>query len=125
METKCTCERPDDNICDYCEKQQEETILVDAKNKCTDKSNIQEGWNSYYDNIINKYWKTTNSKRLEEIITKLDSLLEIDFQSYYLIHSKFYRLLIKKQQEELNYKFFGYKATIDVNNFVDRVFRKK
>jgi hypothetical protein len=50
-------------------------------------------WNECYDNMINKYWKTTNSKRLEEILTKLDSLLEEDFQSYYLIHSKFSRLL--------------------------------
>ena len=34
METnKCTCERPDDNTCEYCEKQQEESILADAKNK--------------------------------------------------------------------------------------------
>ena len=38
-------------------------------------------WNERYDNMINKYWKTTNSKRLEEILTKLDSLLEEDFQS--------------------------------------------
>ena len=58
-------------------------------------------WNEYYDNMINKYWKTTNSVRLEEIITKLDALLESDFQSYYLIHSKFSRLFFKKQQEEL------------------------
>ncbi len=125
MENKCTCERPDDNTCEYCEKQQEQSILADAKNKPTDKSNIQEGWNSYYDNVINKYWKTTSSKTLEGLVTKLDSLLEEDFQSYYLIHSKFYRLLIKKQQEELNYKFFGYKATIDANNFVDSFFRRK
>ena len=33
-------------------------------------------WNECYDNTINKYWKTTKSKRLEEILTKLDSLLE-------------------------------------------------
>lgn len=79
-----------------------------------------DNWNSHYDNMINKYWKTTNSKRLEEILTKLDSLLEEDFQSYYLIHSKFNRLLIKKHQEELNYKFFDYKTTIDANNFVNR-----
>ena len=51
-------------------------------------------WNECYDNMINKYWKTTNSKRLEEILTKLDSLLEEDFQLYYLIHSKFSRLLL-------------------------------
>ena len=76
-------------------------------------------WNECYDNTIIKYWKTTNSKRLEELITKLDSLLEKDFQSYYLIHSKFSRLLIKKQQEEFNRLFFGYKATIDANNFVN------
>jgi hypothetical protein len=76
-------------------------------------------WNECYDNTINKYWKTTKSKRLEEILTKLDSLLEEDFQSYYLIHSKFSRLLIKKQKEELNYIFFGYEAKIDANNFVN------
>lgn len=76
-------------------------------------------WNESYDNMINKYWKTTNSKRLEEILTKLDSLLEEDFQSYYLIHSKFNRLLFKKQQEEFNRLFFDYKATIDANNFVN------
>jgi hypothetical protein len=76
-------------------------------------------WNELYDNMINKYWKTTNSKRLEEILTKLDSLLEEDFQLYYLIHSKFSRLLIKKQQEEFNRLFFDYKAIIDANNFVN------
>ncbi len=32
MENKCTCERPDDNTCEYCEKQQEESILAEAKN---------------------------------------------------------------------------------------------
>ena len=78
-----------------------------------------DNWNERYDNMINKYWKTTNSKRLEEILTKLDSLLEEDFQSYYLIHSKFSRLLIKKQQEEFNRLFFDYKAIIDANNFVN------
>lgn len=31
MENKCTCERPDDNTCEYCEKQQEESILKKAK----------------------------------------------------------------------------------------------
>jgi hypothetical protein len=30
---KCTCERPDDNTCEYCEKQQEQSILEEAKNK--------------------------------------------------------------------------------------------
>ena len=81
-------------------------------------------WNERYDNMINKYWKTTNSIRLEEIVTNLDSLLEEDFQSYYLIHSKFNRLLIKKQQEEFKRRFFGYKATIDANNFVDNFLRR-
>jgi hypothetical protein len=82
-------------------------------------------WNECYDNTINKYWKSTKSKRLEEILTKLDSLLEEDFQSYYLIHSKFSRLLIKKQQEELNYIFFGYKAKIDAENFVNSFLRTR
>ena len=35
-------------------------------------------WNECYDNTINKYWKTTNLKRLEELLAKLDSLLEED-----------------------------------------------
>jgi hypothetical protein len=81
-------------------------------------------WNERYENMINKYWKTTNSIRLEEIVTNLDSLLEEDFQSYYLIHSKFNRLLIKKQQEEFKRRFFGYKAKIDANNFVDNFLRR-
>ena len=81
-------------------------------------------WNESYDNMINKYWKTTNSIRLEEIVTNLDSLLEEDFQSYYLIHSKFSRLLFKKQEEEFKSRFFGYKATIDANNFVDKFLRR-
>jgi hypothetical protein len=74
--------------------------------------------------MVNKYWKTTNSTRLEEILIKLDSLLEEDFQLYYLIHSKFNRLLIKKQQEEFNRLFFGYNAKIEANNFVDS-FRRR
>ena len=81
-------------------------------------------WNESYINMVNKYWKTTNSTRLEEILIKLDSLLEEDFQLYYLIHSKFNRLLIKKQQEEFNRLFFGYNAKIEANNFVDN-FRRR
>ena len=30
METKCTCERPDDNTCEYCEKQSSIQILREA-----------------------------------------------------------------------------------------------
>lgn len=30
METKCTCERPDDNTCDYCEQQSSIQILKEA-----------------------------------------------------------------------------------------------
>jgi sulfate adenylyltransferase subunit 1 (EFTu-like GTPase family) len=30
---ECTCQRPDDNTCEYCEKQEYQIILADAKNK--------------------------------------------------------------------------------------------
>jgi hypothetical protein len=33
METKCTCERPDDNTCDYCEQQSSIQILEEAAAK--------------------------------------------------------------------------------------------
>jgi hypothetical protein len=33
METKCTCERPDDNTCDYCEQQSSIQILKEAAEK--------------------------------------------------------------------------------------------
>ena len=33
METKCTCERPDDNTCDYCEQQSSIQILKEAAAK--------------------------------------------------------------------------------------------
>jgi len=33
MKTKCTCERPDDNTCEYCEKQSSIQILEEAAAK--------------------------------------------------------------------------------------------
>ena len=45
-ETKCTCERPDDNTCDYCEQQSSIQILKEAAAKIYPISGPNSMWNS-------------------------------------------------------------------------------
>jgi hypothetical protein len=49
METKCTCERPDDNTCDYCEQQSSIQILKEAAERY---SSISFNRQDLYDGFI-------------------------------------------------------------------------
>jgi hypothetical protein len=40
-ESKCTCERPDDNVCDYCEEQESKHILSEAKKRAKHTDEIE------------------------------------------------------------------------------------
>jgi hypothetical protein len=40
--TKCTCERPDDYVCDYCDEQESKRILKEAKERHSNKENPED-----------------------------------------------------------------------------------
>ena len=67
-----------------------------------------------------QYWRIESVRRALE---KLDSLLENEFEKYYLIHSKFFRLYISLQFKNLH----SFKQEINtsraIDHFVDSIKR--
>lgn len=50
---KCTCERPDDNTCDYCEEQEKKQILANARLNAHKQETLEEAANrEYNDNLF-------------------------------------------------------------------------
>jgi hypothetical protein len=45
---KCTCERPDDYTCDYCDEQESKRILKEAKERHNLQETVEEAAKKYY-----------------------------------------------------------------------------
>jgi hypothetical protein len=68
-ETKCTCERPDDNTCNYCEQESSIQILEEAAAKIYPISGPNSMWNSLQQDgfIEGAKWQQERSYNEEEV----------------------------------------------------------
>jgi hypothetical protein len=79
METKCTCERPDDNTCDYCEQQSSIQILKEAAERY---SSISFNRQDLYDGFIEgASWQTKRMYSEEEVRKMLFDLGDVLFNN--------------------------------------------
>ena len=54
---KCTCERPDDYACDYCEEQELKRIMKEAKERHSNQETLEEAAKKYHeDNEFKSYY---------------------------------------------------------------------
>jgi hypothetical protein len=81
METKCTCERPDDNTCDYCEQQSSIEILEEAADRIYPISGPNSMWNSLQQDgfIEGAKWQAERMYSEEEVIQLVSDWNTFDF----------------------------------------------
>lgn len=77
---ECICERPDDNVCDYCDEQESKKILQEAKNKANKIETIEDGYNKVFNGKVDRVLKAgfiAGAKWKEENTTNhLNSFIE-------------------------------------------------
>jgi hypothetical protein len=80
-ETKCTCERPDDNTCDYCEQQSSIQILEEAAAKIYPISGPNSMWNSLQQDgfIAGAKWQQERSYSEEDMKQFAEWLIKINY----------------------------------------------
>ena len=76
--SKCTCERPDDYTCDYCDEQESKRILREAKEKL---------WQPVVNNF-NVYEAEKELKNCPLIVKQYVKLLKEDIDRWKEINSK-------------------------------------
>jgi hypothetical protein len=115
---KCTCERPDDNACDYCDEQESKRILKEAKERYSEQETLEKAAKKYYEDnqfksnyphspysfIDGAKWQAERMYSEEEVLTILyfRSIYQDHFESNDEIKEWFDKL--KKQSNDTNPK---------------------
>ena len=105
-ETKCTCERPDDNTCNYCEQQSSIQILEQAAERIYPISGPNSMWNSLQQDgfIAGAKWQQERMYSEEDMIEFGEWMKILPLTvSGFVIKDK--NIVIKKTKELLKYWF--------------------
>jgi hypothetical protein len=115
QDKKCTCERPDDNTCDYCDEKQSIEILKEAKERHNSQEKVEQAAKKYhgdnqfksnhphcpYSFIDGAKWQAERYMEQEELENdyQIDIMASTYREDFYLLDEemkKFIRLKMKK-----------------------------
>jgi hypothetical protein len=67
-DSKCTCERPDNNTCDFCDEQESKHILSEAKKRAEQLENIDSFSEYFIENTLHFYFNMSETKRMAGLL---------------------------------------------------------